>query len=53
MIVQNWECPVCEYDRDESGGMPIPPFCPLCAADNGREVQCRIIPEKDGKVITP
>jgi len=31
----DWECPECEYDSEESGGLPNPGYCPLCFVDGG------------------
>ena len=48
MVELYWfECPVCEYDSGEAGGQLVPRgehLCPLCAADNGRDVAMRLLP---------
>lgn len=33
----DWECTECGYDKQESGGLPPPKICPLCAGDTGRD----------------
>lgn len=32
----DWECLVCMYDKEESGGLSKPEECPLCLGDTGR-----------------
>jgi hypothetical protein len=44
-----FECPVCEFDSLEAGGQLVRAgtyFCPVCAADSGRDVELRLTPAK-------
>jgi rubrerythrin len=38
---EDWECPECQYDREESGDQPKPEYCPLCLSDSGHLVRIR------------
>lgn len=41
MILTRFECPDCQWDT-VLGAIPIRTiFCPICAADNGRDVAVR------------
>lgn len=35
--IEYWECTECGYDKNESGGLPPPHICPLCAGDTGHD----------------
>lgn len=35
-----WECPVCEFNAI-TRELPQRPICPICAEDNGRDVEMK------------